>query len=325
MTESRFKDHVLYDLEAMTKEDAQKRKEELEAERQKLDGSPATRIAARKEARLRDETRGMSALEKISLRIREFIGRGPAFEYAQQLNEMRATAADAGHVSKNLRELVIEYTTQRKDAQHRLRIFQNLVGCNYVMIQDLNKSKVELETRLESLNGGSVFGATMSEAMQVYNDLNATTEKLIDLNAETNQYTTEVLVAQEELQSLEERSTVIQQQHADFNQQRVRFEATLRTAEMQERIVHGLKGVSGVQDLYERCAILADETRTMGEKVRTPIIEQLPREDLIPPIKTAKPRIAGKEYWQENLERVLPFQYKPRTGDSNGNGSAPHT
>ncbi len=316
-TGERFRDDTqgFGGLEQMSLEEAQSRKEALQAERNRAPGSATAseRVSSRAQEAQDSLTRGMNLIDKIKHYSLEIMGRGPQWQYQQLVKEMSATVADARIVSANAQTLLKEYTSQQKELQHNLRIDRQLLSCNLAEISHYDRIVSDSEAKLDRAEAASMYGVTTAEALTLHAELSGAQEKLIELHADSNMKSMQIITTCDEISNLTNTVQGIQQQAATFNQQRIALEAYSRQADAQSRLVKGLTGVQELRDVYQRLAVSHEKVTEMQTKLRSPALAPLPTEDRIsspPAVKS----IAGKEYWQEQLSRTLPYMRSKKNG-----------
>ena len=291
----------------MSLEEAQSRKEALQAERLGTHGTTAERVKERAAAAEQSRTRGMTLPERIKHYTLETLGRGPEWQYKQAVAEMYRTVEDARTVAANSQDLLKEYIGLQKELQHRLRVDQQILSCNIAQISHYERIASDTETKLLSAEAASMYGITTTEALALHSELSAAQEKLIELNSESNMVTMQILTADDELANLTNTVTGIQQQTATFNQQRIALEAYSRQADAQSRLVKGLRGFSAMREVYEQCAIVQEAVSELQAQMRNPAFEPLPLQDRIRSPQPPKRSVGNKQYWQENMVRALPY------------------
>ncbi len=295
------------ELEQMSLEEAQSRKETLLAERSRIATSATDRSRANSQSTMDTFTRGLTLAERITYHARNLAGRGPEWQYRQRLSEMQTTVEDARVVSENATVLLKEYLGQQKVLQHQIRVDQQLLNCNIAQISQYTKIATDNELKMAQANDASVYGITATEAFSLHGELSQAQEKIIELEADSNLVTMRIIAAQNELANVSNTMRAVEKQSAAFAMQRTALEGHNLQAKAQERLVKGVQGTRAMQDVYHKIAVVYEGVKELETKLRISTITPLAPEDKIPEPENVTKAVANKQYWQEQLSRTLPY------------------
>ena len=115
-----------------------------------------------------------------------------------------------------------------------------MLSCNIVQISHYESMMATIEGKLQEADTISVYGISTTEAFALHGERSSAQEILIELNAESNTLTMQIMTTNEEMINIGNTLRIVQQQASEFNGQKIRLDAYRRQVEARQTLDRAL-------------------------------------------------------------------------------------